>query len=186
MNKKNEIFEHVWKMRDLQEKLTKLDVENWLAHQLFTWNWWILLVFLVMPWIIWFKLTDRRRLPEILLFGTLICIPTVFLDVIGNSFGLWAYPIKFAPFIPRAIPFDMSMIPVTFMLLYQYWKAWKPFLIALFVMAATFAFIGEPLSVWIKLVIYLKWNYIYSFLYYVFLGITVKATLEKIKSISLE
>lgn len=48
-------------------------------------------------------------------------------------------------------------------------------------MAFIFSFIGESLSHYLDLVLYIKWTYFYSFLYYIILGISVKTIVEKIK-----
>ncbi|WP_305777687.1 CBO0543 family protein [Priestia flexa] len=101
--------------------------------------------FLVVPWIIiWSKLVKRDIILEILLFGTIIIITTTLLDVVGLQYRFWDYPIAFLPIIPRAFPFDFSMVPVAYMLLYQYFRTWKFFIIAQITMALTYAFIGEP------------------------------------------
>ncbi|MGM7722075.1 CBO0543 family protein [Metabacillus sp. Hm71] len=52
-------------------------------------------------------------------FGTIIMITTTLLDVVGLQYRFWDYPIAFLPIIPRAFPFDFSMVPVAYMLLYQ-------------------------------------------------------------------
>jgi hypothetical protein len=51
-------------------------------------------------------------------------------------------------------------------------------------MASAFALIGEPFSIWAHLVIYIKWKYIYSFIYYIVIGIIVRVCVEKLVAIS--
>jgi hypothetical protein len=106
------------------------------------------------------------------------------LDTVGVQFSFWEYPVEFLPVIPRAFPFDVSMVPVAFMLLYQYYRKWKSFIIAQIIMALAYAFVGEPLGEWINLVYYLKWNHLYSFFYYIVVGIGIRAILLKIVSFS--
>lgn len=48
------------------------------------------------------------------------------------------------------------MVPVAYMLLYQYFRTWKSFILAQIIMALTYAFIGEPFCEWVKLVNYLE------------------------------
>ncbi|MFD9364323.1 LysR substrate-binding domain-containing protein [Priestia megaterium] len=50
-------------------------------------------------------------------------------------------------------------------------------------MASAFAFIGEPFSIWAHLVIYINWKYIYSFIYYIVIGIIVRVCVEKLFSL---
>jgi hypothetical protein len=158
------------------------DINHWINHEIFTWNWWILIAFIVIPLILWIKFVDRKRLLEILLFGTLIIIPTSYLDAIGIDLKFWVYPVQFIPITPRALPFDIFMVGGTFMLLYQYFSSWRSYLIALLIMALCFAFIGEPVSKALNLVYYLKWKYYYSFIYYIVIGITVKIIVNKCRN----
>ncbi|MBO1515585.1 CBO0543 family protein [Metabacillus bambusae] len=177
----NDKFEHMWKVQELQNKAVKLDIQGWLKDEVFTWNWWVLLALLIIPWLIWFKYADRRRMLEILLFGALVVIITTSLDTVGNEIGLWVYPTQLIPLSNEAIEFDHSIVAVGFMLLYQYFRTWKTFVIALIFMAAIFSFIGEPLCHLLEAVLYIKWSYFYSFVYYITIGILIKAIVGKLK-----
>ncbi|WP_321166003.1 hypothetical protein [Heyndrickxia sporothermodurans] len=76
------------------------------------------------------------------------------------------------------------MLPVAYMLLYQYFRTWKSFILAQIIMALTYAYIGEPFCAWVKLVHYLEWRYRYSFLYYIIVGIATRALILKLASLS--
>jgi hypothetical protein len=158
------------------------DINHWLNHALFTWNWWILVTFIVLPLLLWIKVFDRKRVLELLLVWTLVIIPTSYLDAIGIDLKFWVYPVQFVPITPRALPFDFFVVGIAYMLLYQYFNSWKKYLIALLLMSFTYAFIGEPLSHALNLVYYIKWKYFYSFLYYIILGLTVKVIVNKCKN----
>ncbi|QOR67155.1 hypothetical protein IM538_03110 [Cytobacillus suaedae] len=162
----------------------KQDINHWLNHEFLTWNWWFLVAFILIPLVIWIKVVDRKRILEIMFVWTLVIIPTSYLDAIGVDLKFWVYPVQFVPITPRALPFDVFMVGVTFMLLYQYFSTWRSYLIALFIMALLFAFIGEPISKRLNLVYYIKWKYHFSFFYYVLLGVTVRAIVLKCKKLS--
>ncbi|MFZ3580346.1 CBO0543 family protein, partial [Virgibacillus sp. DJP39] len=125
-------YEYLEKVNKLQQEAYRLDVESWFKYELFTFEWWVLFVLFTAPWVVFIKLADRSRILEILLFGSIIMITTTYLDAIGMQIQFWEYPTQFLPIAIRAIPFDMSVVPVLFMLLYQYFKAWKAYIIALF------------------------------------------------------
>jgi hypothetical protein len=112
-------------------------------------------------------------------FWTIVIIITSFIDDLGSELSAWIYPIKFVPVGLLAYPFDFSIIPVTLMLIYQYFNTWKTFSIALVSQATIFAFIGEPISVWLGTVTYLKWKYIYSFIFYIVTGFVAKLIIQK-------
>ncbi|MDY0944034.1 CBO0543 family protein [Priestia megaterium] len=177
-------IENFWRVRSLQDKIAELDIKYWLHDEFLTGSWWLLLVFLILPWIIWSIFLNRKQILETLLFGTFIIIITFLLDLIGIMFRFWGYITQFLPIYPGALPFDFSMVPVTFMFLYQYFRTWRSFIVSLICMASAFSFIGEPFSIWAHLVIYIKWKYIYSFIYYIVIGIIVRACVEKLVAIS--
>jgi hypothetical protein len=172
---RHDYFEKVFQ---LEQEAFRIDQEGWLKHELFTWQWWLLLAFLILPWVLWGKLVNPNKLMAIVQFGLISCIITVFLDVVGMKYQFWRYPFQLFPLTPRAIAFDMSMVPVAYMIIYQYFTTWKKFIIALVIMALLFAFVGEPFSIWADLVEYMRWNYLYSFIFYIITGITVRWLVE--------
>lgn len=177
-------FENLEKIRLLEDKIYYVDVKGWLENEFLTWEWWILFGFLSIPWLIWWKLVKRERFISSLLFGAMVIIITTILDIFGLQYSFWDYPIEFLPVIPRAFPFDFSMVPVPYMLMYQYFRTWKSFFIAQIIMAFSYAFIGEPFSEWIDLVYYIKWKYIYSFFYYIIIGVSIRFLVLRIVSYS--
>ncbi|MET3695801.1 hypothetical protein SAMN05877753_102669 [Bacillus oleivorans] len=164
----------------LQNKYAQLALNNWYTSSLFTLNWWILVFSFIIPWIIFFIVLDRKRSLQIWCFGLTVIIITSFADDLGGEIGAWIYPIKFVPFGLLAFPFDFCIIPVTFMLLYQYLIKWKSYIIALFITASIFSFIGEPISVLLGFVTYLKWRYLCSFVFYIITGIGSRLFIDKI------
>ncbi|WP_246941708.1 CBO0543 family protein [Bacillus pinisoli] len=181
----SEKFKSLWELREIQDLLIRKEIEAWFNNEFLTFYWWILVVFLIFPWVIWFKFADRTKFLETFLFGALVIIPTTLLDAIGNDLRFWSYPTQLMPITPRAIPFDMAMVPVAYMLMYQYFNTWKTFVVALVCMAGIYAFIGEPISHYLELVIYFKWKYMYSFIYYILLGIIIRTIVLKFKNLYL-
>jgi hypothetical protein len=169
----------------LQDRYASLALENWITNEVFTLAWWFLAFMFIFPWLIFIKLYDRSRALQIWSFGLVVMVITSFTDDIGSELGVWIYPIKFVPVGLLAFPFDFSIIPVASMLIYQYFKTWKTFSLALVGQAAIFAFIGEPFSVWLGTVTYLKWHYIYSFVFYIITGMAARLIVQKWASKSL-
>ncbi|MED3873017.1 hypothetical protein P4574_29010, partial [Priestia megaterium] len=63
-------IENFWRVRSLQDKIAELDIKYWLHDEFLTGSWWLLLVFLILPWIIWSIFLNRKQILETLLFGT--------------------------------------------------------------------------------------------------------------------
>ncbi|MEG9295655.1 CBO0543 family protein [Mangrovibacillus sp. Mu-81] len=163
----------------LQQRYAALAIESWLSNSVFNLSWWFLLILSVVPWLIFVKLLDKNRTLQTWSFGLVVIIITSFTDDLGSELSAWVYPIKFVPIGLLAFPFDFSVIPVSCMLIYQYFNTWKTFSIALVSQAAIFAFIGEPISVMLGTVTYLKWKYIYSFVFYIVTGIIARFVIQK-------
>lgn len=151
------------KLLETRKTSSELSLEHWLYAELNTWQWWLSLGLTILPWVIWWKLCDKKRVFEILGFGLFIIMIAVFIDVAGSELVLWNYPRRLLPIVPRLWPFDFTIAPVTFMLLYQYFPKWKSFLIASALISGVLAFIAEPLLVLLKLYELITWKYIYSF-----------------------
>ncbi|MCR2805781.1 DUF2070 family protein [Paenibacillus soyae] len=162
-------------LHDIQQKMAQYELDRWLTGSLFTWQWWVLLALLFVPWFLLFRLIDRRRAYSIWFYGLTVLIATSFTDDLGAEIGIWVYPIKLAPYSLIGFPFDFSIVPVAQMLMFQYFGAWRSFLMALTAQALVFAFIGEPLSVKSELITYYGWTYAYSFLFYMITGVSAKA-----------
>jgi hypothetical protein len=173
------------RINQLEQQAFSLQIKHWVTNEVFTFQWWILLTFLILPWVIWFIITDKTNRLESIAFGALIIIATTLLDVIGIQLNFWTYPFRLLPITPRAISFDMAMIPVGFMIIYYYFKSWGSFFLALLIMSSAYAFIGEPISVWLKLVEYIKWHYSYSFCTYILFGLLIRWIIVKNKPIRL-
>jgi len=159
---------------ELECQLTQIRIESWMKHDLFSYQWWILVAALFIPWLLWWKWVDKKRLTEIILFGAIILIIASFLDAILSDLRLWEYNYYVIPLWPRLISADFTIIPVTYMFAYQYFQGWKSFLLAMLVVSAFFAFIGEPLLVWLNIYTLHKWRHLYSFPIYFTMGALVK------------
>jgi hypothetical protein len=172
-------MEDISKLIELKQILTDLRSEHWINNVIFTSNWWILLLISIFPWIIWWKFVNKKRFIEILLFGALISIYSILLDDIGSYYLLWMYEYQLVPISPRLNPVDLTLIPVTYMFMYQYFRSWKSFLIAQTVLAFGVAFIVEPIFIWLGIYKALSWKLIYSFLIYIALGIFNKWVVDR-------
>ncbi|WP_209124606.1 CBO0543 family protein [Alkalihalobacillus sp. BA299] len=164
----------------VQKKFTELLQEHWIKHDLFGWDWWLLLALTIIPWFIWWKVFDRSRSTAIVLYGLLITLLATFLDIIGWNFHLWSYPHTLIPIYPPMFPADLTIFPVIYMVVYQYFKSWKSFFWAMVVASLIFSFIGEPLMIWLEFYEMNYWKHIYSFPIYIALALGIKWLVDKI------
>lgn len=164
----------------VQSHLHELQYAHFLQYELFTYQWWTLLGVLIMPWLIWWKLVDKRRTGIILAYGIYIMFVVTAMDAIGSALQLWIYPIKLLPVIPDSVGLDWGLLAVTDMLIYQYFQRWKSFVMAEVVAAAFLAFVGKPLGELWKIYFVLHWYHTWSFPIYIMKAVIGKWLIESL------
>jgi len=171
----NPFFEEI---QEIQGRSIEMQIDSWIHHEVFSFQWWLLLIVFIAPWFIWWKFVDRKRLKEILLFGLLVMTVVTIVDEIGCQLNLWEYAFDLEPLFPRLIPVNLSALPVIYMLLYQYFSEWKSFTTATALAAAVLSFIGENLLELTGIYLLFKWKNIYSLPVYVVIGILLRGLLK--------
>lgn len=161
-------------------QLKEACITHWLDNELFHFNWWISLILTILPLYIWWKLVDKSRVFKILTFGLMIGAVSITLDIAGINLVWWGYPNRLLPIIPPIFPFDISIVAVSNMLIYQYFRTWKSFLKAKLVLATTYSFIAEPLLVILGFYELYTWKYWYSFVGYFIMAVLIRWIVEKI------
>lgn len=165
---------------ELTRQLTRARIENWQATDLYTWQWFLLIALLILPWVAFHYLADRRQLPRLMLFGFIIMFITMAFDLLGYEGSFWYYPYKIFPFGPFIAFVDHAPVPVIYMLLYQRLPSWRAFALAAALTAAVFAFVLEPLMVSIGIYQPIKWQYHYSYPLYLVLPLVGRWATEAI------
>ena len=161
-----------WKeISAIRETLRDEYLQYWLNTNLFSFQWWIILVLNILFFYIALRILDRARLFELLTVGGLIVLFSTVLDAIGGHYQLFAYPISLTPVIPSFFTADYIILPVIYMLLYQSFSSWKSFIIVNLISGLFLAFVIENLFRWLNIYQYMNWNSFYSLI--VYLGMTI-------------
>ncbi|MZP29187.1 hypothetical protein GTO91_05630 [Heliobacterium undosum] len=115
----------------LQARLTfnHLSWHHYVNAELFSVGWWFIVGMLAIFYFTWWKLLDKSRFMEILLFGSFMAVTNAFMDNIGTSSSRWMYFTRLVPLSPGPFPIDYTVVPILFMLAYQYTNSWRSFLI---------------------------------------------------------
>ena len=165
-------------------ELTKARIDNWMNTDLFTWQWWVILATFVIPWIAFGYIVDKKQLPKLLLYGTLLMLLIITLDITGFEFGLWYYPVKLLPFGPLTAYIDVSPLPIIYMLEYQFFPRWKHFIMVSVLTGFVHSFCFEPLTIALGLYISVRWEHYYGLPIYVLMPIMMRLVVEKIYAIA--
>ncbi|HEY0826833.1 MAG TPA: CBO0543 family protein [Bacilli bacterium] len=179
----NKSFPSFEELEQLREQYNQQAFQNWLQVDLFSLNWWLLLLMMVVPWIIWWKLADRKRLAELLIYGMLVGLTSTLLCIIGYDLMLWGYPSRLVSFMmPPLFPLVLSVMPVAYMLVYQYFPTRNTFAAVSFILSALAAFVIEPLMVYMHMYVEYHWSYWYSFPIYFLMAVGLRKLTQKIIS----
>lgn len=167
-------------------ELTKLfkdtKTEYWLHENLFTFSWWVLFITTIGIFIVWLIILDKKRIFEIITYGFFVSCIAITGDVLGISLLLWHYPNTLLP-LAQTIEIHIVQMPIIYMIIYQYFHTWKSFLIAATINAFVFAFMLEPLLVWLHIYEPYHWKHIYSFFPYLIIAVVFKYVINKFKQL---
>ncbi|MFS0634930.1 CBO0543 family protein [Mesobacillus foraminis] len=164
-------------LREQSHQLGDKWVNYWQTYSYIdTWQFWLNLVFLVLPLIILYFKLDKSRALQLGFFGFSGHVLSTYVDSYSTRFGHWEYPYQVIPVLPLSIGLDTSLIPVAYMLVYQ-WTIHhkKNYYIATTILAAFFAFIFKPILSALHLFQLSEGNnYFHVFLWYFLGGILSK------------
>lgn len=178
MNNVDKLMEEVI---NVKIRYRDLSFQRWLNYEVFSWQWWFGTA-TILSLIVWWKLVDRKRILEISVFGLIVNVSATILDVTGSELVLWDYSIRVLPHIPMLFPVDFILLPIIDMLIYQYCRKWKQFLIANTIAAAALAFIVEPFAIMIGQYKLFSWRLVYSFPIYLAIAIFSRLVTQKLAS----
>lgn len=166
----------------LKQLLRDMFIEHWLNKEFLTWVWWVGIACVIIPMILWIIKVDKKRLLEICVYGLIVNVTCIFLDVTGSEFVWWEYPVHILPQVPLLFPVDFVILPVVYMLIYQRYSKWWPYLLASAIAAAILAFVFEPLAVLIGQYKLIIWKYVYSFPIYIGIAAFSKFVTQALKA----
>lgn len=153
----------------LQEEVAKLQQEYWLTYSnIDTWQFWLMIAMLILPLIVLFITIDKSKLFLILFYTFNIHVWFAYINSYGVRRAFWEYPYSLTPYFPFSLSLDGALVPVAFMLIYQWTlNKKKNFYLYTTGLAAFFSFIFKPLLVSMDLFHLNKGlNYFHLFLLY--------------------
>jgi hypothetical protein len=127
----------------------------------FTWHWWLDVALSVLPWILWFIVRDRKNTHNLLYAGLFSMLTATILNMMGISQGGWNYNTWLLPYLPEYLPWDLSVMPVTAMLFYQFFPKINPWIKGA-VFGVTAAYVVEPFFIWLGVYEPSGWEHHYS------------------------
>ncbi|EIW16392.1 MULTISPECIES: hypothetical protein [Pelosinus] len=169
---------------EIQKMLTSVHIEKWLQEDVFQFKWWLLLGLFTLTIALWWRMLNKARIPEILLYTVLTTIVMMSIDECGEELILWVYPIYLLPVFPVITAINLLFVSLVLSLTYQYFPTWKSFSSAAIIISGLLSFIFEPALAWADFYRLLNWNYGYSFLLYIAVALFIRGVVVLIFSIA--
>ncbi|MEH6993746.1 CBO0543 family protein [Neobacillus drentensis] len=142
-----------------------------------TWQFWFHVIMFVTPLIILLFAMDWKRALQLGFYGFNVHVWFGYFDDFGATQALWTYPYKMVPFVAHSLGMDASLVPVLFILVYQWTtKHNKNYYIYTLLLSLFLSFILKPIFVMHHLFKFNSWaNYFHLFLTYIVIIVLSKA-----------
>ena len=171
-----------------QDKVVSMWVDYWKDFSTWEdWHFWAIVLMLFIPLIFVYFFIDKEKVFQIGFYGFNIHTWFTYSDAIAMRTAHVTYPYQAIPVLPVNFALDASLVPVSFMLLYQWCinHNKSTFLYGV-LLSAFFSFLFKPLLVSLNLLQFSKgMNYFYLFLNYLLillLAILITKVFNYIKS----
>jgi len=156
-----ELLKEVDRIFEEYEKIHN-DIEHvWQEHMVFSWHWWLDVALAVLPWVLWLIVRDRKKQHSLMYAGFFTMLAATLLCMVGVSQAAWNYNTWLLPYFPEYLPWDLTVMPVTAMLFYQYFPKINPWIKGA-VFGAVAAYIVEPIFIWLGMYEPSGWEHHYS------------------------
>lgn len=143
------------------EHLIDKKIQIWIDYVLFSGLWWMGVGLSIIPWIIWFVFRKKESTDRLLYIAFYVMTISVVLDIIGDQIGLWHYRYHVIPVLPTYFPWDITLMPLSVILLLQVKPHVNTWFKAIF-FALLASYVGEPIFDWLNVYEPKNWRYSYS------------------------
>ncbi|MED4072123.1 hypothetical protein [Priestia endophytica] len=136
-------YNQYWReINEKEDELSSLFSNYWHQYSDFgTWQFWLILVSLIIPLIILCFTVEKRRVFEVFFFGYTVHVLWTYANIMLERSGYIVHTYYLTPLLPTPTNITASILPVGFLLLYQYCtKHRKNFYLYSVVISVIFAF----------------------------------------------
>lgn len=117
----NEQINLLNKLYSMQQELSNVQSQYWKLYSNFnTWQFWLSLSLFIVPLIILYFFIDKDKIFLMGFYGFCTHMLINYVDSIAVNLGYWQYNYSLAPFLSLSVPFDVALVPVVLMLVYQW------------------------------------------------------------------
>ena len=159
-----------------EREMAALSIQEWRTEEAFSFPWFVILGVVIVAYIVWLKLVDKKRGPELLLLGSLMAVAKIVtIIVVSNVLGLFHYTIRLLPLVSNIFATSVTLSPIIVMLAEQYTHSWKGFILWDAVGFAIMNFVIFPIYVAMGALEFHNWNVFYHFLVLFIISLITRA-----------
>ena len=123
-------------------ELASASYQHWISEELFSFNWFVLIIVEIVVYIIWLKLLDKSKASQLLLLGSLAAVGYILSNIVlYNFYGFVEFKIALTPFEPPLFTVAATIAPVVIMIVQQYTSSWKSYILWTAIGMAFIAFV---------------------------------------------
>ncbi len=149
---------------EMLRELSGLSMRRWLTEEVFSFGWFLMAAILIIVYIIWLRLLDKKRATALLLIGSLAAVAySLNSMVLGGVFGLADYLVRILPFYSNVFVSSITLSPITIMLAEQYASSWKGYMLRTAIGLAVLCFAVFPLYILVGILEFHNWNVFFHF-----------------------
>jgi len=141
--------------------LHELILAKWLAEDVFSLRWWSMVILVALSYWVCFSLFDKRRMSKLFLFGSLLTVGASVYETVGVNFLLWVCATPIFPIIPCLFVPYLTILPVYYMLIFQYTSTWRQFSLWNLIAVSIFSFVLIPSFIHFRIVRLDNWHAVY-------------------------
>jgi len=141
--------------------LHELVLAKWLSEEVFSPRWWGMVILVALSYLLCFSLFDKRRLSKLFLFGSLLTVGAAVYETVGVNFVLWFCATPIFPIVPCLFVPYLTILPVYYMLIFQYTTTWRQFSLWNLIAVSVFSLVLQPIFIYLRIVELDNWQAIY-------------------------
>jgi hypothetical protein len=116
--KQQEVIENINK---LQTKVNQMTSEYWAQYSdVSTWQFWYHFAWIIIPLVVLYRFISRERFFEVLFYGYTTHVIFIYMDSYLVRYGYVDHPYMVLSQFPFSLSVNAAILPVLYMLLYQY------------------------------------------------------------------
>lgn len=128
-------------MLQISDYMSNTKITKWVNQEVFSPTWFGVVSVIIICYALFFYFVDKKRITEILLFGSLVSVAFVCYDTIGFDHGYWEQLVSVTPYYPFFFGDNITTFPLIAMLIYQYTSSWRSFAVWYEIWTGLFIFV---------------------------------------------